>query len=88
MGAVGKEGMGGVAPERADGSKRALSMDYDSDTQVSRSSKPQHAYVQFHKTPWKERNNEEILMTHTGGTGWRHRSLSAAQGYKEAYPKI
>lgn len=35
----------------------------------------------------EKKSNEETLMTHRGGTGWRRSSLSAAQGYKEAYPK-
>lgn len=35
----------------------------------------------------EKKSNEEILMTHRGETGWRHWSLSAAKGYKEAHPQ-
>lgn len=35
----------------------------------------------------EKKRSEETPVTCRGGTGWRYWSLSAAQGYKEAYPK-
>lgn len=64
---------------------RVLSLDYAIGRQITQ---PSTACVRFTRHPvLKKRSKEEILMIHRRETEWRHWLLSAAKGYKEAYPK-